>query len=58
MIWPPPSITPEQHQEIQVRAWEIWNRNGRPDNTALADWIAAETEYSKPGPPPGTTPEY
>ena len=30
--------------EIARRAYEIWEREGRPDGTALDDWRRAEAE--------------
>lgn len=30
--------------ETLFRAHSIWDNNGRPDNTEVADWLAAETE--------------
>jgi hypothetical protein len=31
-------------QEIARRAYEIWDRGGRKDGTALSDWLQAEEE--------------
>ena len=36
-----PPLTP---REIQRRAYELWDRNGRPEGTEFQDWIEAERE--------------
>lgn len=30
------------HETIAVRAYELWEKNGRPDNQALDHWLHAE----------------
>ena len=31
-------------EEILHRAYEIWERKGRPENNALANWLEAEAQ--------------
>lgn len=31
-------------EDIAVRAYDLWERNGRPEGTADSDWLQAETE--------------
>jgi hypothetical protein len=33
-------------QKIRLRAWEIWERNGRPAGRDLEFWLQAESEIS------------
>ena len=33
-------------QKIGLRAWEIWERNGRPAGRDLEFWLQAESEIS------------
>jgi hypothetical protein len=35
-------MTAEQQRDIQMLAFYIWERNGRPDNRALEHWLEAE----------------
>lgn len=32
------------HETIAARAYELWEKNGRPDNQALDHWLNAERE--------------
>jgi hypothetical protein len=34
-------------EEVQHRAYLIWEREGRPDGRALEHWVQAETELSQ-----------
>ena len=34
------------HEEIAVRAYEIWERDGRPTDQDEAIWLAAELELT------------
>lgn len=36
------------HDEIAIRAFELWLANGCPDGTAEQDWFEAEAELSLP----------
>lgn len=38
-------------EQIAARAREIWETNGRPEGTALADWLEAERELCGPARP-------
>ena len=31
-------------QRVQERAYEIWERTGRPEGKAVEDWLQAEAE--------------
>lgn len=39
-----PEETPQTHEEIAVRAMEIWEQRGRPLGQDLEIWLAAEAE--------------
>jgi Protein of unknown function (DUF2934) len=43
------------HERIAMRAYEKWVQRGRPQGTALQDWIEAEAELVKEVARPGTT---
>src|SRR5262245_9867947 len=46
-------------EKIAARAYEIWDRNGRPEGTAERDWLQAEAELRTEvatAPPAGATP--
>lgn len=34
-------------QEIRVRAYELWERAGRPEDSAIDHWLAAELELQR-----------
>jgi hypothetical protein len=34
-------------EEIKARAWELWDKNGRPEGRDLEFWLQAETEISE-----------
>jgi hypothetical protein len=34
------------HEAIAHRAYEIWRRNGQPENTSEANWLEAEGELA------------
>lgn len=36
----------DMKDRIAERAYEIWERNGRQENSAEADWLAAEREIT------------
>lgn len=36
------SLQDIQHEQIAKLAYELWERNGRPANTAMKDWLMAE----------------
>ena len=38
------SRSKEQEEGIRRRAYELWEREGRPDNEQLAFWLRAEAE--------------
>jgi len=33
------------HETIAIRAYEIWEKRGRPDHEALDHWLEAEREF-------------
>ncbi len=35
------------HQEIELRAHELWQERGRPSGTPETDWFKAERERSR-----------
>jgi hypothetical protein len=37
-------IAREKEHEIRIRAYSIWEHQGRPQDTALANWLQAEAE--------------
>jgi hypothetical protein len=41
-----PAVTTEfiPQEKIAARAYEIWNRKGRPEGTDVQNWIEAEAE--------------
>ena len=39
-------VNPLSHQEIQSRAYEIWEERGRPWGTPETDWFKAEAELT------------
>lgn len=44
------SRTPEQEQKIRSRAYELWDRDGRPDSRSQEYWLRAEQELERLGP--------
>jgi hypothetical protein len=43
------------HERIAMRAYEKWVQRGRPQGTALQDWVEAEAELMKELARPGST---
>jgi hypothetical protein len=39
-----PDMTPEMEDRIRVRAYDVWEREGRPADSELACWLTAEAE--------------
>lgn len=35
-------MTPDQQRDIQILAYFIWERNGRPEGHSLDHWLEAE----------------
>lgn len=35
-------MTPDQQRDIEMLAFFIWERNGRPEGRALEHWLEAE----------------
>jgi hypothetical protein len=50
----PPMTAKVPHERIAMRAYEKWVKRGRPQGTALQDWIEAEAELMKELSRPGT----
>lgn len=34
-------------EAIRTRAYELWEQHGRPDGSALQDWLRAESEIGR-----------
>jgi hypothetical protein len=51
---PPMTTAKIPHERIAMRAYEKWVKRGRPQGTALQDWIEAEAELMKELSRPGT----
>ncbi len=43
-IAPTPNSRPQIHETIAVRAYELWEQHGRPENQADEHWLQAEIE--------------
>jgi hypothetical protein len=41
---PPGNAREPSRKEIALRAYDIWERNGRPEGDALDNWVRAEKE--------------
>jgi hypothetical protein len=52
---PPPMTAKIPHERIAMRAYEKWVQRGRPQGTALQDWMEAEAELMKEMSRPGAT---
>jgi Protein of unknown function (DUF2934) len=44
---PSPMTAKVPHERIAMRAYEKWVQRGRPQGTALQDWVEAEAELMK-----------
>ena len=44
---PSPTTAKVPHERIAMRAYEKWVQRGRPQGTALLDWVEAEAELMK-----------
>ncbi len=44
---PSPTTAKVPHERIAMRAYEKWVQRGRPQGTALQDWVEAEAELMK-----------
>ncbi len=44
---PPMMAAKIPHERIAMRAFEKWVKRGRPQGTALQDWMEAEAELMK-----------
>jgi hypothetical protein len=38
------------HEQIELRAYQLWQERGRPGNTAEIDWLTAEAELKEAKP--------
>jgi hypothetical protein len=52
---PSPTTAKVPHERIAMRAYEKWVKRGRPQGTALQDWVEAEAELLKEAGRPGST---
>ena len=44
------------HEAIAIRAYELWVRDGKPENQANAIWLEAERELATGREPPQSNP--
>lgn len=44
---PPLTTAKLPHERIAMRAYEKWVQRGRPEGTAVQDWVEAEAELMK-----------